>query len=488
MHAPRILLSASFMLAGVVLLGRLSGFFREIQIAALFGLSAEADFAVVLLTTPDLLTNLLLTGGLSAALVPEFRSLDRPGRSRLFLSVAATVTGIFGVFGLIIAIFPDLLVVSFAPAYAGQAGARWKAFALMALAIPLASLSGVTSALLNSQERFFVAGAGTLVFNLTLIAVLFLLAANTNLLAALAAAVAAGALLRAASQVAAAAPLVDWRAPASSASTGLFRRFAAGLGAATLILLVPVIIRSAISFTGEGIVAAFNYATKLIELPIGIAIASVATVAFTRLSDLIATGRTDDAGRALATGTVAAVLVGVSICVPAIWFADALSQIVFGRGRMTTEAVALVADLAAIGLLTLPLVAVSSMATAMLNARKRPDIALRWTAASLLVIPLAMIPGVALGDPRLAMAAIPVFHLTLAFVLARAAGLSIPRSMVAAAPRRLVLIALPICAAVAADYLLPNASVWVRVGLAISAMACAILLSGARSMLAWFRL
>jgi putative peptidoglycan lipid II flippase len=63
------------LLGATLLAGRLSGLLREIELAAAFGVSAEADAAVLLLTLPDLLVNLLLSGGLSAALVPRLQAL-----------------------------------------------------------------------------------------------------------------------------------------------------------------------------------------------------------------------------------------------------------------------------------------------------------------------------------------------------------------------------------------------------------------------------
>jgi putative peptidoglycan lipid II flippase len=68
-------IGAATLVGATLLAGRVSGLFREIQLAAAFGVSVSADVAVLLLTLPDLLVNLVLSGGLSAALIPRLRAL-----------------------------------------------------------------------------------------------------------------------------------------------------------------------------------------------------------------------------------------------------------------------------------------------------------------------------------------------------------------------------------------------------------------------------
>ena len=68
----RLIISGAVVSFGI-LLGRVTGFLREIGIASVFGISTEADITILMLTIPDVLVNLLVAGGLSAALIPEFR-------------------------------------------------------------------------------------------------------------------------------------------------------------------------------------------------------------------------------------------------------------------------------------------------------------------------------------------------------------------------------------------------------------------------------
>jgi len=66
-------MSAGLLVSGGILLGRLTGFLREVAVASRFGVSRDADIILFSLTLPDFLINLLMGGALAAALIPEFK-------------------------------------------------------------------------------------------------------------------------------------------------------------------------------------------------------------------------------------------------------------------------------------------------------------------------------------------------------------------------------------------------------------------------------
>lgn len=414
------LASASMVLSLTLLAGRLAGFVREMQLGAVFGLSRDADFAVVMLTTPDLMVNLLLAGGLSAALIPEFGRLDSAGRTQVFLRISLLVAVLFGSVALVLAFFPSLLVLAFAPGYASVPPVEYaQVLAIAALAIPLAGLAGVTSALLNAEERFFVAGGGTFVFNMTIIAALFFWSSVDQQLLVLASAIVLAALLRYGSQLVACVRHLAL-VPSLSEKTDFLRlavRFVQALGASTLVLMLPVMLRALVSLGGEGNIAAYNFATKLVELPMGIAITTIAAVAFPALSKAILAGDRDREQGHFEDGTQRSLRLAICIGVPSMWFAPTLVDLVFGRGRMDAADLSLVADMARLGFVTLPAVAVSSMATALLNARGQTGLLLKLTLVSIILVPLAAAPGLVVGDVLMTVAALPAFHLAYAAIL-----------------------------------------------------------------------
>lgn len=481
MSRERKLVFASILLSGALLLGRLAGFVREIQIGSVFGISRDSDLAVVMLTTPDLLVNLLLAGGITAALIPEFVRLDAGGRVQVFFRVSLYVLILFGAIGLLLALFPQVQLLAFAPGYAGLDKTVFgNLFAMAALAIPLAGLSGVTAAFLNSHERFFIVGAGTLVFNATIIVALFWWGNADNTLFILAVAIATAALLRYCSQLIFCFPYLarsESLVPATKLSV-LATRFFQALGASTIVLVIPVMLRAIVSLVGEGHIAAFNFATKLVELPLGIAITTIGAVSFPALSKALV----DETGaetQIFEDGLKRSLILSLCIMTSCIWFAPAIVRLAFGYGQMTDPDLALVADLARIAFATLPLVAISSMSSAMLNARGQMGLSLKITALAALVAPLAALPGILLSDVRLTIAALPVFQLVLAVVALRATRFpvswdwvrkSIFRPVVASA------IGTALCAIVV--WLSGTESAVVGTGLAMVAIVLALFCSG----------
>jgi len=108
-------LSAGALLSAALLAGRLAGFGRELLLANGLGLSAQADMAVILLTVPDLLVNLLLSGGIGVALVPLLRSQSDAQAALLLRQAGLLVGGLFAVLGLAFALWPDLWLGLLAP-------------------------------------------------------------------------------------------------------------------------------------------------------------------------------------------------------------------------------------------------------------------------------------------------------------------------------------------------------------------------------------
>src|SRR5690606_31040392 len=115
-----------------------------------------------------------------------------------------------------------------------------------------------------------------------------------------------------------------WRVP-SVDSWRLVRRFGGALAASSIFLLMPVILRALVSFGGEGSASAFNFATKLVELPTGIVIVTIATTTLPVLSQHLNRGEVADAQRAFAIRFTLATLGGVAIGFPAFWFAEPIA-------------------------------------------------------------------------------------------------------------------------------------------------------------------
>lgn len=424
-QGQRSLLSAGLFLSLALMAGRLAGFGREVLLASSLGLSEQADIAIVLLTVPDLLVNLLLSGGIGVALVPALRAASPAQASALFRQASLAFGALFAVFGLCFALVPSLWLWLFAPGLEGAARwlDSWMIYAI-ALAIPLAALSGVSTAALNARDRFFVAGCGTLFFNLcVIVALLLAMLWGSSYLALLCAGILVGALLRWVSQwmaLRAGAPQVLQAHQGLLLDRRLVQGFVAGLASASLLILVPVALRAGASWLGKGELAAFNYAIKLVELPLGILITTLATVAFPRLSEAHDQNDRVAFEGILGAGLQRSLVLSVAVALCGLPFVDAVVAILFGAGRVGADGQAHITTLTQIALLSVPCVGIASLAAAALNARRLPAVVLRRTAMTMLAFPLLCLPGLLLGDPDVLMGALPVFHFILAISLMRA--------------------------------------------------------------------
>jgi putative peptidoglycan lipid II flippase len=392
-----------------LLLGRLSGLFRELQLASALGVSRNADLAVLLLTLPDLLVGIILAGGVSATLVPSLRTLNPPTAAAQFRQSSMLAAVGFSLLAIVLVVFPRGVMRVIAPGLVVPSDAiGMKSFAAVAVAIPLTALAGVTSAYLNARDRFFVAGCGTLVFNLCVLVALALSMLVQQPLPMLCGGIVLGALLRWLMQLAA-VPREAWTIQTTywQLDVVFLRRF------------------SVASLIGPGYIAMFNYALKIVELPSGVLISAISTVALPYLSSLHAAGNTLEARKAANFEIRRAVLLGVTALLPATWFADAIVTVLFGRGQMTLGSLTQIVQLTRIALCGIPFIAVSSMAATALYAQGRTAAVLRATGACLCVLAIFCGVGFWRSSPAWLMWGVVGFQAALAFALLNCARLSL---------------------------------------------------------------
>lgn len=425
--------------------GRLAGFARELLLASVFGLSAQADVVIVLLTLPDLLVNLLLSGGLSVALVPALSGQDSARKVRLFAQASLVVSALFTALALCFVWQPALWLGLLAPGVKLQtiplSSLAWFA---VSLALPFTALSGVSSAALNAEGRFFIAGCGTLIFNLCVIAALLLgLRAPTlgaeALLLAVATGIAIGSLLRWFSQLFALdhGYRAHWRAcrPPWLLDQALLRTFVAGLASASLLILMPVLIRAFASWLGPGQLAAFNYAIKLVELPLGILVTPLATVAYPRLSEAYQTGNDASFDDLFHETLWKTILLAIIVVLCGWQFSDLVVMALMGK--LDAQEQAHVVALTQRALLSVPFVGLAGLAAAALNARKRAGDVLRCCAIALLSLPLWCLPGLLAASAHALMWALPAAQFVLVMLLFRTLSLP-PRPGVRRSARKML--------------------------------------------------
>ena len=402
------LVKSSILLSAALVLGRVFGFLREVLLAARVGVSAEADIAVVILTLPEILVGILLWGGFAAALVPALkRRPDNEGRDALFSVVATWAVLAGGVLALPVLLFPGGIFGLLAPTLPDGAGAAWRwAIMLSALAIPLAALAGALGGYLNAKGTFFAVGLGAAAYNIVLCLVLIPVSTPTAVLTALALGVPLAAVIRL---------LILWRAgkaprtprlaPVEGADLRFAKLFASGVLAVGLVFLAHLVFRTIAASQGQGELAAFAYALKLYQLPVGLALAPIATVLLPRLSEGEVPSRL--VRRALA------VQLGLALLILAVGLiaGERIATLIFLRGEMTAEGLSRIVTIATWMFFALPFAAMGQLGAALLNARQQTHVVFQNTALALLLG-----GGLALLAPSLLLPAFVLFHATVALL------------------------------------------------------------------------
>jgi len=355
-----MLLRAGLVSLALLLASRLLGLLRESMQAATLGATGQADAAILMLTLPDLLTGILAAGALSYVLLPlwarqstraQSATLWRLGRI-LFVAGLLLATGIFAA--------PGLVTGALAPGLSEAARASAaRALGWSAAALPLAILAALWTTRLQHRRDFTGMYGANLVVNSTVVAALLLIAAQRpapigapltwlgwSLLIGMALRLLwLGGRLRRGTALQANAPEVA--APDTATGWPPTPVWLWAMASAGLPLMLPLLGRSLASTTGEGALTTFNYAWKLVELPLVLAIQLVAALAFPGIAKAFSprAGVPEKALRshqrkALRNAFVVAWVMACAAAAALSGMAPALAQLLFGWGRMPPEAVA----------------------------------------------------------------------------------------------------------------------------------------------------
>ncbi|KQT08811.1 lipid II flippase MurJ [Ramlibacter sp. Leaf400] len=392
-------LRAGALSLALLLASRLLGVVRESSLAAAFGSSGLADVAVLALSLPDWIASVLASGALAYVLLPAWAGQGAQQVAALQRRVARVLV----VGGVVLALLLALLAAPVLRGLAAGVPAAMQPLAVQALwwsaaAVPPALLASLWATRAQHERDFIGLYGANLVVNLVLIGAI----AAAGLGGSSAAVPALGLGLLAAMGLrllwlrarlpAAGVPAADVVA-VPAAPLWLWAVLGAGLP-----LALPFVARSIASQAGEGALATFNYAWKLVELPLVLAIQLVASLAFPAIARALASGREEAAGApvrqafalawALACAAVAALAVG----------APALARLLFGWGRMDAAALEQVWRWGLAGSWGLLPQALAAVALTVLASRKRMVPAVGAYGAALLLLLGAAASGVADGQ------------------------------------------------------------------------------------------
>src|SRR5579872_6495598 len=332
---------------GYTLLSRLTGFLRDIMLAAILGAGPAADAFFVAFRLPNHFRAIFAEGAFNAAFIPAYariRTQDGKDAAALFGDRIFTLLLATQVVLLALAlVFTPQVIDVLAPGFSREPQQFALAVSLTRVTFPyllLITLVTLWGGILNALHRFAAAAAAPILLNIAMIATL----AASKLFGGAAFAAAFGVLISGVLQ----ALLVGGDTARAGVFTGFralrldsdVRRFFAALLPATigsagtqLALFADTIIAS---FLTTGAISALYYADRIDQLPIGVIGIAVGTVLLPEMTQRIAAGDHAGARSAQNRAIEFALLLAVPCIVAFLIVPDIIMRGLFMRGRFTS--------------------------------------------------------------------------------------------------------------------------------------------------------
>jgi putative peptidoglycan lipid II flippase len=374
------MLGRIFTVGGYTLLSRLTGFARDIMLAAILGAGPVADAFFVALRLPNHFRAIFAEGAFNAAFVPAYAHLHSQSEKSAKLFADRIFTLLFSAQIVLLAVawlFMPQVIAILAPGFSGDPVRGELAISLTRITFPyllLITLVTLYGGMLNVMHRFASAAAAPIFLNLSMMATLVL------------AAFFPGAGYAAAWGVLIAGFLEFFLLAGDAARSGILPRFAPfkldddvrgffrALGPATVgsmgtqvALFADTIIAT---FLPAGALSALYYADRLNQLPIGVIGIAIGTVLLPEMSRRLTS---DDQAGAAASQRRAfdfTLLFSVPFVAAFLTVPDVIMRAMFARGAFSkADAAAAGATLAAYAIGLIPFVLIRS-AVATFYARK----------------------------------------------------------------------------------------------------------------------
>lgn len=375
------MLGRIFTVGGYTLLSRLTGFARDIMLAAILGAGPVADAFFVALRLPNHFRAIFAEGAFNAAFVPAYAHVhgERGERAaRLFAGRIFTLLFFSQLVLLVVAwLFMPQAMSILAPGFTEDAGQRSVAVELTRITFPyllLITMVTLYGGMLNVMHRFASAAAAPIFLNLSMMMTLALAAFFPSAGHAAAWGVLISGFLQfflLAGDLARHGGLPRFALPKLDEDVRAFFR---ALGPATIgsmgtqiALFADTIIAT---FLPAGALSALYYADRLNQLPIGVIGIAIGTVLLPEMSRSLTT---NDAAGAMASQRRAfdfTLLFSVPFVAAFLTVPDVIMRAMFARGAFSkADAAAAGATLAAYAVGLIPFVLIRS-AVATFYARK----------------------------------------------------------------------------------------------------------------------
>ena len=345
-------------MAAATLASRILGMVREMVYGYFMGTTWVASAFLLAFQIPNLFRRLLGEGALTASFIPIFKEKEKlQGEAEMWRAANAVISALVIFTCVVVAV--GILAVCGALAYGGHVengvtrftGKTLLMLELLRLMLPylvLVCLAAVFMGMLNARGHFFIPAMGATMLNVVMIGSVLLLAPRLGLayppeqrlphqVFALAIGVLAAGVAQAAFQIPTLARdgfRFQWVSPWQDATVRRVVRqmLPATIGVAAF--QINVVLTQGLSYwVDDYVVASFQYAVRLMELPQGLFGISLATYLLPTLSGLATEKNYDGFRKELRQGISYLVFTNLIACVLLVALAEPIIRLLFERGK-----------------------------------------------------------------------------------------------------------------------------------------------------------
>jgi len=402
------MLKASGAMAAATLFSRVLGMVREMVYARFMGDGWVASAFALAFTIPNLFRRLLGEGALTAAFIPIFKEKEKAhGEIEMWRAANAVISGLIIAATVIIGL--AMLGISLALAvhqFNAQTELMLRLLRVMFPYMLLVCVAAALMGMLNARGHFFIPAMGATMLNVVMIASVLFIAPHTGReLPEQIFALAFGVLVAGGAQAAFQVPTLwrdgfryRWVSPWKNETVRLVvvRMIPGTIGVAAF--QINVLVTQTIAFwAGPNIVASFNYAVRLMELPQGMFGISLATFLLPTLSALALEKNYPEFRATLRHGISTLLFANLIAAILLVVLAEPIVRLLFERGAFTaasTERASLALICLAPGLIAFSTVNILARAFFALGDTKTPMkislacLTLNLLLAAALVMPL----------------------------------------------------------------------------------------------------
>lgn len=388
---------------------RVLGMVREAAYAQFMGDTPVAGAFQFAFTIPNLFRRLLGEGALTAAFIPIFKKKEKlEGHAEMWRSANAVISGLVIAAAIVVAV--AMLGISLALSvghFSSETTLMLKLLRVMFPYMLLVCVAAVFIGMLNARGHFFIPAMGATMLNVVMIASVFLIAPRFGqTLETQIFGLALGVLVAGVAQMLFQLPTLkkegyryQWERPWNNPTVRevVEKMIPGTLGVAAFQINV-VLTQSVTFWVDPSILASFNYAVRLMELPQGVFGISLATYLLTTLSGFAAEKKYDEYCASLRQGVGYLLFLNLLAATLLVVLAEPIIRLIYERGMFgpfTTQRATLALTCLAPGLVAFSLVNVFARAFYALGDTRTPMkisvvcLVVNLIIAALLVKPLA---------------------------------------------------------------------------------------------------